>query len=75
MRDRGATPALVLGLLALWFGIFAPFAIYFGTRSLRRIRSSDGELTGAATAAAGLGAGLVAVVVIVAGIAYWALKT
>src|SRR3989440_12053190 len=38
MRDRAATRALVLGLLALPFGVFAPFAIWSGARSLRRIR-------------------------------------
>ncbi len=44
MRDRGATRALVLGLLGMWFGVFAPFAIFAGARSLRRIRASHGEL-------------------------------
>jgi hypothetical protein len=58
-------------LLALWFGIFAPFAIFSGIRSLRRIRASNGELHGAASATAGLVAGSIAVAVIVTGIAYW----
>ena len=61
----------MLGLLALWFGIFAPFAIYSGARSLRRIRASNGELRGAAAATGGLVAGLIALAVIVAGVAYW----
>src|SRR5438093_508562 len=42
MRDRAATRALVLGLLALPFGVFAPFAIWSGARSVRRIRASRG---------------------------------
>jgi hypothetical protein len=73
MRDRGATRALVLGLLALWFGVFAPFAILSATRSLRRIRASNGELGGAASATAGLVAGVIAIVVIVTGLGYWIL--
>ena len=73
LRDRGATRALVLGLLALWFGVFAPFAIFSATRSLIRIRASNGELHGAATAATGLVAGIIGMVVIVAGVGYWIL--
>jgi len=75
MRDRAATRALFLGLLALPFGIFAPFAIYSGTRSLMRIHASDGELRGAARATAGLVAGLIALVTIVIGIGYWLLAS
>ncbi|HEV3405640.1 MAG TPA: hypothetical protein VG364_03490 [Candidatus Dormibacteraeota bacterium] len=73
MRDRGATRALVLGLLALWFGIFAPFAIFSATRSLLRIRASNGELRGAASATTGLVAGVIGIAVIVAGVGYWIL--
>ena len=75
MRDRGATRALVLGLLALWFGILAPFAIFSATRSLRRIRASHGELRGAAAATGGLVAGLIALATIIAGVAYWFLAS
>jgi len=75
MRDRAATRALVLGLLALPFGVLAPFAIFSATRSLRRIRASGGELRGATSATAGLVAGLVAVAVIVVGIGYWFLAS
>ena len=71
MRDRAATRALVLGLLALWFGIFAPFAIFSAIRSLRRIRASGGKLRGAASATSGLVAGLTALVFVVVGVAYW----
>ena len=52
MRDRAATRALVLGLLALPFGVLAPFAIWSGIHSLRRIRASDGELRGTSSAGA-----------------------
>ncbi len=71
MRDRAATRSLVLGLLALPFGVFAPFALWSAAGSLRRIRASDGELRGAGSAAAGLAAGVLGLLVIVVGIGYW----
>ncbi|TMD40432.1 MAG: hypothetical protein E6I81_01845 [Chloroflexi bacterium] len=71
LRDRAATRALVLGLLALPFGLLAPFAIFSGARSLRRIRASDGALRGATSAIAGMVAGLVGLITLVAGAAYW----
>jgi hypothetical protein len=61
----------VLGLLALWFGVFAPFAIFSATRSLRRIRASNGELLGGGSATMGLVAGAIGMVVILAGVGYW----
>ena len=75
MRDRAATRAFVLGLLSLPFGIFAPFAVWSGARSLRRIVASDGTLTGATAAGAGLAAGILSLAAIVIGIAYWWLAT
>jgi hypothetical protein len=75
MRDRSATRALVLGLLCLPFGVFAPFAIWSGARSLRRIHASDGELNGAASATLGLIAGLVGLATLVLGAAYWFLAS
>ncbi len=72
-RDRGATRALVLGLLGLWFGIIAPFAVWFGARSLFRIRTSDGALSGSASAGIGLAAGLIGLAATVIAIAYWCL--
>jgi hypothetical protein len=71
MRDRAATRALVLGLLALWFGILSPFAIWSGVRSWRRIRASGGELTGTGSALGGIVAGVIALAVIVIGVSYW----
>jgi hypothetical protein len=71
VRDRAATRALVLGLLAMWFGVFAPFAVWSGFRSWRRIRGSGGELHGATSAMAGLIGGLIGLVTIVAGTVYW----
>lgn len=71
MRDRAATRSLVLGLLALPFGVFAPFAVWSAVGSLRRIRASDGGLRGTGSATAGLAGGLLGVLVIVVGIAYW----
>jgi hypothetical protein len=71
MRDRGATRALVLGLLGLLFGVLAPFAIWSGARSLRRIRASSGELRGETSAATGLTAGLISLAFLLVGAAYW----
>jgi len=71
MRDRAATRALVLGLLALPFGILAPFAIWTGARSWRRIRASGGDLHGATSAVGGLVAGLTALVAFLVGTIYW----
>jgi hypothetical protein len=61
----------VLGLLAMWFGILAPFAIFSAVRSLRRIRASHGELRGATSATTGLVAGVIGLATIVIGFAYW----
>jgi hypothetical protein len=66
---------LVLGLLGLPFGIFAPFAVWSGFRSLRRIRAAHGELGGETAAALGLAAGLLGVAAIVVGTAYWFLAS
>lgn len=70
-RDRGATLALVLGLLSLPFGLFAPFAIWAGSRSLGRIRRSGGKLTGKTAALLGLVTGTVSAAFLILGIAYW----
>jgi hypothetical protein len=70
-RDRGATSAMILGLLSLPFGVFAPFAIWAGTRSLGRIRRSNGELTGGANALLGLITGIAGAAFLVFGISYW----
>jgi hypothetical protein len=75
MRDRSATRALVLGLLSLPFGVFAPFAIWSGARSLRRIRVSKGELGGATFATAGLAAGVLGLASFLVGAAYWFLAS
>ncbi|TMD97841.1 MAG: hypothetical protein E6I72_04845 [Chloroflexi bacterium] len=75
MRDRAASRALVLGLLALPFGVLAPFAIFSGTRSLLRIWASGGELRGTSSAAAGLVAGVVALATMLFGIGYWLLAS
>jgi len=74
-RERSATRALLLGLLALAFGIFAPFAIWAGMSSLRRIRASAGALSGTASAAAGLAGGLMGLAVVIVGTAYWFLAS
>ncbi len=75
MRDRSATRALVLGLLCLPFGIFVPFAIWVGARSLLRIRASNGELTGGTAAGLGLTAGVIGLASLILGTAYWFLAS
>jgi len=70
-RERSATRALVLGLLAMPFGIFAPFALWSGIGSLRRIRVSDGMLRGARSAAIGIAGGILGLAVLLFGVAYW----
>jgi hypothetical protein len=57
------------------FGIFAPFAIWAGASSLRRIRKSDGELTGTTSAFFGLIAGILGMTALVLGAAYWFLAS
>ena len=75
MRDRSATRAFVLGLLSLPFGIFAPFAIWSGARSLRRIHASNGALRGGLSATAGLVAGILGLAAFLGGTIYWFLAS
>ncbi|HET7465531.1 MAG TPA: hypothetical protein VFL29_02580 [Candidatus Dormibacteraeota bacterium] len=65
MPDRGATRALVLGLLSLPFGILSPFAIWSASRSLRRSPSTSAWI--------GLAGGLLGAVFAVGGIVFWLL--
>jgi hypothetical protein len=74
-RERSATRALVLGLLALPFGVFAPFAIWAGISSLRGISKSSGALTGAGSAGFGLFAGILGLTAVIFGTAYWFLAS
>ena len=75
MTDRAATRALVLGLLALPFGLLSPFAIWSGARSWLRIRASGGELRGAGRALGGLAAGLIGLATLLIGTIYWVLAS
>ena len=70
-RERSATRALILGLLALPFGVFAPFAIWAGASALIRIRKSNGALAGQSSAVFGLLAGILGLTALVVGSAYW----
>jgi hypothetical protein len=74
-REGSATRALALGLLALPFGVFAPFAIWAGIASLRRIHASDGGVSGTASAMTGIAGGLIGLAVVIAGTAYWLLAS
>jgi hypothetical protein len=65
----------VLGLLAIPFGIFAPFALWSGLASMRRIRRSGGALTGSASAAVGIAGGVLGLAVFAFGTAYWFLSS
>jgi hypothetical protein len=70
-REQSANRAVVLGLLALPFGIFAPFAIWAGVSSLRSIRKSNGALIGESSAVFGLVAGVLGVTALIVGTSYW----
>jgi hypothetical protein len=70
-KGSHATRALVFGLLSLPFGLFAPFAIWAGVSSLRRIRTSSGALRGETPATFGLVAGILGLTTLLVGIAYW----
>jgi hypothetical protein len=70
-KSSRATRALVLGLLSLPFGVFAPFAIWAGLSSMRRIRKSNGALTGETSAVFGLLAGILGLATLIIGTAYW----
>jgi hypothetical protein len=70
-KSSRATRAFVLGLLSLPFGVFAPFAIWAGLSSLRRIRRANGVLTGQTAAAFGLVAGVLGLTALIVGTAYW----
>jgi hypothetical protein len=71
----GAARALVFGLLSLPFGVFAPFAIWAGLSSLRRIRKSNGALSGETSAVFGLVAGILGMATLIVGISYWFLAS
>ena len=65
----------MLGLLSLPLAVFAPFAIWAGLSSLRRIRASTGVLTGESSASLGLLAGVLGLTAAIFGIAYWFLAS
>lgn len=66
-----AIRALVLGLLSMPFGVLAPFAIWAAISAMRRIRRSNGALTGQTAAVFGLVAGILGLTALIAGTAYW----
>jgi hypothetical protein len=70
-KTSHATRALVLGLLSLPFGVFAPFAIWAALSSIGRIRKSSGALTGKTSAVFGLVAGILGMTALIVGTAYW----
>jgi hypothetical protein len=60
-------------VLSLPFGLAAPFAIWSGSRSLLRIQSSGGSVTGVWSAAIGLAAGTAGGAFGIAGVVFWLL--
>ena len=74
-RERSANRALVFGLLAMPFGVFAPFALWAGIGSLRNIRASAGELGGETSARVGIVGGTLGLAVLAVGTAYWLLAS
>ena len=61
-NDKGATTALVLGIVGIaCCQIAGPFAIWEGVKSRRRISASNGMLTGDGMALAGIILGAIAV--------------
>jgi Domain of unknown function (DUF4190) len=71
VRERDATYAVVFGVLGMFCGIFGPFALRLGLRSLRNINSSHGALTGTGSALFGVIAGAAATLFLIAGIAWF----
>jgi hypothetical protein len=71
LRERRATTALLLGLLGLFFGILAPFALVSGVRSLRDIQRARGRLTGEASALTGIIGGALGSAALVVGVSWW----
>jgi hypothetical protein len=57
------------------FGIFAPFAMWAGVSALRRIRASDGALSGELSAWVGVAGGVLGLTVLLVGTAYWFLAS
>ena len=72
-QDSGATPALVVGIVALGLGfigvgigfLISPIALVLGVRSKRRIDASHGQLGGRSNAQAGFILGLIGTIFLV----------
>ena len=71
VRERDATWAVVLGVLAMFLGVLGPFALATGLRSLSNINRSRGVLRGTGSALFGIFAGALATVFLVIGIAWF----
>jgi len=74
--DSGATPALVVGIVAIALGllgaglgfVISPVAMVLGWRSKRRIDASNGQLGGRGNAQAGFILGLIGTIFLALGI-------
>ena len=71
MREVSANTAVVLGVLSMFLGVFGPFAVRAGLRSLRNIQRSRGILTGTASALFGIIAGVVSTLFLLIGLAWF----
>lgn len=74
--DRGATPALVVGIVGIALGfvgvglgfLLSPVAMVLGWRSKRRIDASHGQLGGRGNAQAGFILGLIGTILLLLGV-------
>lgn len=71
MREVSANTAVLLGVLSMFLGVFGPFAIRAGLRSLRNINRSRGVLTGTRSALFGIVAGAVSTFFLALGIGWF----
>ena len=71
VRERDATWAAVLGVLAMFCGLLGPFAFRTGLRSLSNINRSRGALRGSGAALFGVVAGAIGTTFLILGIAWF----
>lgn len=74
MREISANTAVVLGVLSMFVGVFGPFAIRAGLRSLHNIQRSRGVLTGTGSALFGIIAGSVSTVFLAVGLGWFLVR-
>ncbi|MPZ62792.1 MAG: DUF4190 domain-containing protein [Propionibacteriales bacterium] len=63
-----AIPALVLGIVGLFCGIAAPFALFIGKKAMDEIDASGGQVGGRGPAQAGFILGIIGSILLVIGV-------